>query len=436
MTTGEKQAPTPASTADESVEALAASVGVLSFGTLEPRTSTEDSSDADRQAEGAPEPTAPRRIASPDESADEHRLAGIPAVTPTRLREQTPPWSPRLVSAPMTIEVGTRPDDDADEVDWTWPAPPESEVLTEEPYSGRCRVGEPGSMTRVKPSTRIKLAGPHRPDSVVDAGEVSAALALGAVSVKGASHHHTGIPRQDAYAFGIEGDWLVAAIGDGVSEGHMSHLAADRAVNVAVSETKKALALRQNPQSIDWARISQLTREAVRALGVQMALGSSTRPTGVTVSQPSDRAIARKLATTCDILIARTSNDPHTGLAVTRVQVSGDGSFYILDPERGWGLLGIGKDTDGAQIDNSVVPLPMDPGEPTVTHWDLLPGQAAIVCTDGFGDVIGRGALPVGRYLFAEWQRPIDTTRLLRTSSFINMNADDDRTAVILWAAS
>lgn len=401
----------------ESADALAVSIGILAPDVLGPEASATD---AGATSGGTEETTT----------------VGIPETAPINRR----PDSSAASSPNHIATTHTRPEAIDDEygsqaVDWTRPAPPEFEIIDEPPYEGRVRVGEPGSMIRITPSVRTKIAGPHRPDSVVDAGRVSPALSLGAVSVKGASHHHTSLPRQDAYAFGVEGDWLVVAVGDGVSEGHMSHLAADRAVGVAVSETKKSLALGDGPLSIDWVRVSQAIREAVRSLGVQLASGASGKLTDTTAEQPSDRAIAKQLATTCDVLVARTSPNDDGCLPLVRVQISGDGSFYILDPQRGWGLLGMGKDADGAQIDNSVVPLPMDPGEPTVTRWALEPGQAAIVCTDGFGDVIGRGALPVGRYLFEEWQQPLDTTELLQTASFINMNADDDRSAVILWAA-
>ena len=142
------------------------------------------------------------------------------------------------------------------------------------------------------------------------------------------------------------------------------------------------------------------------------------------------------MSTTCDLLITPIARKDDS-LRVWRVRISGDGSLYVLDPVQGWGLLDSGKDPASSTVDNSVGdPLPIGGEHPDVESWELCPGQVIILCTDGFGDVIGEGARPVGRYLFDAWQQPLDTTQLLFTSSFVNTNADDDRTAAIVWATA
>lgn len=314
---------------------------------------------------------------------------------------------------------------------WIRPAPPNDISVSQGPYRGRPQVGDVGGMLRVMPSVRSKLSGSHVPDSVVDAGVLSDSVSIGVVSIKGASHHLSATPRQDSYAIGTDESWAVIAIADGVSEGKLSHVAATDAARVTVAESLRALTA-STPDLIDWRDVADKAREAVRALGLRRA---QQQAGGVDPAPDiSDRTIARIMATTCDVLI--TPVERREGLLrVWRIRIAGDGSFYVLDPSRGWGLLNSGKDTASSTIDNSVSdPLPLGGDNPDVEYWDLAPGQAAVLCTDGFGDVIGEGARPVGRYLFDAWQLPLDTVQLLWSASFVNTNADDDRTATIVWA--
>ncbi|WP_165444610.1 protein phosphatase 2C domain-containing protein [[Pseudopropionibacterium] massiliense] len=325
------------------------------------------------------------------------------------------------------------PVDTREKLRWMRPAAPDDISVQEGVYRGRVQVGDVGAMLRILPSVGSKLAGAFVPDSIVDSGIVSDSVSIGVVSIKGASHHLSGIPRQDAYAIGSDDSWVVIGIADGVSEGKLSHVAASEATRVAVTEAVRALAA-SDPADVSWSEVGRKVREAIRTLGkrrAQQQVGPDD-----TVQEISDRTIARLMSTTCDLLITPNARKDDS-LRVWRVRISGDGSLYVLDPVQGWGLLDSGKDPASSTVDNSVSdPLPIGGEHPDVESWELRPGQVIILCTDGFGDVIGEGARPVGRYLFDAWQQPLDTTQLLYTSSFVNTNADDDRTAAIVWATA
>lgn len=387
-----------------------------------------------REAQAAP--PAPDDYAT---DASGSTAASASVLTPVELEpsNERAPVPTVAVLVDPTVDptlVDPRPFDPAlaVEVTWTFPGPSDATLIADGPYAGRVQAGEIGAMLRILPSVRSKLAGAHVPDSVVDAGVVSPSVSVGAVSVKGPSHHQSGSPRQDAYAFASSDDWVVMAIADGVSEGRLSHVAADKAATVAATEALRLLSSGL-PDDLDWSAVTAKCRDAVRALGVRRA--SQQAAADQPFVEPSDRQIAGIMATTCDLLITPTQRTAGS-LRITRVRVSGDGSFYILDPAKGWGVVGRGKDTGSSTVDNSVLPLPLDTGAPIVTSWELHPGQAAVLCTDGFGDVIGEGARPVGRYLSEAWRRPLDTSALLHSASLVNTNADDDRTAAIVWATA
>lgn len=316
---------------------------------------------------------------------------------------------------------------------WTYPGPSNSEIVKDGFYRGRFQVGEVGGMLRVLPRVGTRLSGSHVPDSVVEAGVLSPSISVGAVSIKGASHHNgDGLsPRQDSYTVGKNANWIVFCVADGVSSGSLSHVAATEASKTGVWETLNAL--KQNdPGMIDWEIVGEAIRESVRSLGLRLAY----RQVGDLVPLPevTDTDIAKIMSTTCELLVSPTERRNGV-LRVYRIRITGDGSFYILDRELGWNRIGAQKFSDSQLINNAVSnPLPMHGAPPQIDTWDLRPGQAAVLCTDGFGDVIGRGSLPPGRFLFEQWQNPRDTVGLLSSASFININADDDRTAAIVWA--
>lgn len=308
---------------------------------------------------------------------------------------------------------------------WVLPSATDHVVATAGFYNGSALVGDPASMQRIVPNVLNSVGGGHHPDTVVDAGRVSDDLFVGAASVRGASHHYAQTPRQDAYALIVSGHWVIAAIADGVGAARYSHQAATGAVTAAVQETERELA--RNTVSIDWEGVARRTRERVQHNSTRVIMHGTEGP------NPSDRALASQMATTCDVLVAPTTRSLDGVLPVTWVRISGDSSLFVLDPVRGLGTVHQGKCLDSALIDNSVIPLPLDPGPPIVRSYNLEPDQTVILCTDGIGEVIETGESPVARYLYERWSKPRSKLELLQSMSFVNKNADDDRTAVILW---
>ncbi|WP_169817755.1 protein phosphatase 2C domain-containing protein [Rhodococcoides kroppenstedtii] len=318
---------------------------------------------------------------------------------------------------------------------WHKPGPAATEAITHGQYEGRVAVGDMGEMHRIVPRILPHLRGGHRPEAMVDSGFASEGLYVGAVSVRGPGHHQLGAPRQDHYAIGTEGDWFIGVVADGVSEGALSHLGAERAAFAAMTEIRSRI---RGPGlgAQDWPAISEACRVAVRATALQLVGRHIVDADGAPVAPEtvSDRTLATHVATTCDVVVCELRADSAGNRTFTRATICGDGSAYLLSPQDGWQRIGAGKSNELGEIDNSLTPLPLDPGPPRVTVAALAAGQALVLCTDGFGDLIETGSRPVGRYLFERWSRPLDAAGLLQSASFLNKNADDDRTAVILWA--
>lgn len=226
------------------------------------------------------------------------------------------------------------------ETQWTLPGATDAVEVLDGYYAGRSQAGNVGPMLRISPSIRSRQFGAYVPDSVVDAGVVSDSVSIGVVSIKGASHHLKGDPRQDAYAIASDDSWVVIAIADGVSEARMSHLSAAEASRVAANESLRALAAAHDPADADWQAVGTKSRSAIRTLGQRLA----QQQAGSGSAQPdvSDRLIAGILATTCDVLAVPARRIDGL-LRAWRVRIAGDGSFYVIDPNRGGPLSTVGR---------------------------------------------------------------------------------------------
>lgn len=376
-----------------------------------------DPGSVEAEPAAAPEQTAP----PPPE--------GVNTVAGTGL----PPLSD--LGRPSDRDIAVFPDDF--EHLWVVPAAVEVHTLDVQPVGGWPAVGDPGAQPTIRQSIwGHSDPGGHRADHVVDSGWVGRRAHVAAASVRGTGHFHYDQPRQDSYSLAVEGPWLIVVVADGVSEGHYSHLAADRATRTTSNALRRHLA---NPdatsEDIDWTAISQEVRVAVRRFAINV-LQPSRDGVRTPDDEIDDRDLARHMATTCEILLVNSEPCDDGSLACWRVVLAGDGSCYLLDPYRGWLGIEFGHDPDAQQIDLSVTPFPVDAGQPRVLRGYVAPGQAVLMCTDGLGDLIGRGARPVGRYLHKQWQQPCRPAVFLDTLSVLNVNGSDDRTAVMVWAVA
>ncbi|MEZ2188628.1 protein phosphatase 2C domain-containing protein [Corynebacterium sp. CCM 9204] len=318
-----------------------------------------------------------------------------------------------------------------DSFEWLRPGLPSYSTIQSGLLTGRIVVGEGGDNSRVLPSFTTKFPSANISDSSVDVGIINNQLSAGAVSVKGTLHHVSGMPRQDAYNIASSEDWTVLVIADGVSAGNYSHYAALAAVR-AISGRALTMLNTSSPDKVEWSEVGRFGKNAVVEESRKQLISRKPSKTAE-IQRMSLRQIARLMATTCDMLIVP-NRENYEATPVWRVQFAGDSSLYLIDPDRGWCCISKGKSETAGLVDNSLsTPMPIGGDNTVVTRYMLDKGQSAILCTDGFGDVIDTGARPVGRFLFEAWKNPITTENLLRTASFANINADDDRTAAIVW---
>lgn len=292
-----------------------------------------------------------------------------------------------------------------------------------DPYtSGFPSVGDPGGQTAVVPILGTGTTG--IPDSLVDVATCGPWEVRGCSS-RGMSHRYLGTPRQDAFALAADGSWVVAAVCDGVSSGKESHVAADTA---ARSICKLVLDALGRDGTVDWGMVSQrVSRRIIEEARYRQLVDLS----GITDPLEVLRVVREVMSTTAVVAVVSQHEGDDGTLAGELAVIAGDSGAYRLSPEGVIPLLG-GKDDEGTFTSGSVRPLP-GPVRPQVIRFDIEPGEAVLLVSDGVGDPLGDGDSALGRMLATSWSTPPPIGRFLDEVNFLMRTYDDDRTAVGLW---
>lgn len=290
------------------------------------------------------------------------------------------------------------------------------------PRVAQFQVGEAGSAAEVEGLPAMLLA--QQPDTMIDAGVVGA-LTIRAASVRGAGHRYDATPRQDDFCLGTggaRGEFLVAAVADGVSAGPRSHLAARVAVRLGVQLLTQAMDA--GPASaIDWDELV-----GTIAGHVLLQARKDRGDDGLDA-----RGAAAIMASTAAFVIVPVERDP-SGVRTCVVVPIGDTSVWVLRAGGTWESVTPVKNEGAAVASSAVFALPLLPATSIVPLSAVLaPGDALFVLTDGVGDPLGEGVGEVGRALATAWATPPNRYEFAAQVDLARRSHTDDRTAVGIW---
>lgn len=323
---------------------------------------------------------------------------------------------------------------------WVSPEPYIVTTLTKGAFAGFDAIGEAGSLPRTRPFPADQFEPVHRPDFVADMVNFNG-LNAAAASLRGFSHFSTRTVRQDSYALHADEEtgFLIGVIADGVSQGKYSQRLADHVCGVGIIAVQNAMRSADPSDrlgSADWTELVEeivnLSRKFVRS---QPDLHPRDKRRGDLMDPHlvPDKTWATQMATTFDILLVHAIPDASGNRPFAHICAAGDSSAYVLDPERGWAPMSIGKDQSNDLASNEVIALPLNPGVPSVQIGLLEPGQALVTMTDGIGDHMALGRSPLAGYLHKRWQKTVNALAFAESVGFVSFQADDDRTALIMW---
>jgi len=297
-------------------------------------------------------------------------------------------------------------------------------------------IGDPGrAHAEVRPLLRTDPA--HPPDTTVDHGSVRD-LEIRAASVRGLSHRQNGIPRQDAYGFGVTAgqDWLVAVVADGVSAGHLSHEAASFVARRGPREVVRRLDDGTEAAELPWHEIFTGLAATILTEGTRSLRRSD--PERYATDPPTETDVAAAMATTATFLVCETGYQRH-GLRHVYVAWTGDSPAWAIAPDGAWTSLSAVKG-EGEEVGSSRVvalpKVPRDPGGLPYQEHMLDHRSTLLLMTDGTGDPIAEARGEVAAQLAEWWQRPPAPLAFADQVGFGRRSYDDDRTVVAIWPAS
>jgi hypothetical protein len=259
------------------------------------------------------------------------------------------------------------------------------------------------------------------PDTVLD-GWSSDAFTVRLASVRGASHRYRGQPRQDhvetfCMPYGeAAGEAVVFAVADGVSNCAHGELGSLFAVRGAIHSLRQQTAAARLP---DWAAV---LNTAVRFM-------QNGAETFLRVPNPGLRELADLMATTlvCGVVW---SSPRGICAAVAR---AGDSGAWALGGQDYRPLFAPKRGADDAVLPSGVAALPRIPARIPEARFELMPHEALLVGTDGFGDPLGDGTGEIGQ-LFARWlATPPPPRGFAHLLDFSRDNFDDDRALLAIW---
>lgn len=312
-----------------------------------------------------------------------------------------------------------------------------------EPYGG-FRIGDPGSHGEVLPRLTAP-AGEHggygnfpvptcpgwrKPDTVFD-GARHGPLTVRAASTRGDGHRHAGTPRQDDYCLYGTDEWLVAAVADGVSQGELSHLAAEAAAETGCHALATQLRAGTAPRLID---CEVVLRDSAKAV-VRAVHQSLARETGETEVLPLG-TVARLASAAVVYAVVPVAAEPDATRQALLLWV-GDVTAWTLSDAKGWLPLTALKADGGRQVvSGTTAALPLLGRESWHRAYvTLTAGEAVLLMTDGVGDALGDGTGDVGAALHTAWRRPPEPHAFAAQVDFQRSTFTDDRTVVGIWTS-
>jgi serine/threonine protein phosphatase PrpC len=263
----------------------------------------------------------------------------------------------------------------------------------------------------------------HLPVGATPSGLAADGVRLGdlevrAASVVGSGHRcqEPAVARQDAYALGrtADGEHLVVAIADGVSQSEHADLAARVAVNAAVRELTE-LVEKAGSLAID------ATELYLKVAGEMIGTG---RARGI-----QDREVCAILITA--VIPARPEPDGTRSLWASWI---GDVSLWISRDGRLHRTTG--QDKDGLDRNALHAVLPFNPDQVQQCRFPLYPDDRVVLLTDGVSDSLTSIDAAM-EYFTRQWAGPPPhPAAFLHSLCYDGPSETDDRTAVVVWCGS
>jgi serine/threonine protein phosphatase PrpC len=256
-------------------------------------------------------------------------------------------------------------------------------------------LGRPSAAALAPPRLRARGEGStaaYRAD-----GGSAGTLTMRAASVAGVRHRLAGDEVEDAYAWLVAGDAVVAVIADGVGSREGSSVTSRAAAGAAAAVAGEALAEGRDTEDACWS--------AVAAANEAVAGDTGATTLVVAVVDGAGRAVLGRV---------------------------GDSTAFVLEGGA-WTELWGGDAGDDTVATTATSALPSEDPDVERARAELSPGAALVLVTDGIGDPLRDGPTTVAPAFADGLARPPSPLALALLADFSRLGCHDDRTIVGLW---
>lgn len=287
--------------------------------------------------------------------------------------------------------------------------------------------------------TKLPLSGPPD-DLIVRNGTYGRFAAIGG-SVRGTMHRPRAELNDDAFTIhGVEHPdfeepmYLVAVIADGVGSSEYSSFSSRIYVEAAarwISHELKAFGSGALDQLA--ARLNEPESQFLIDVAEQVR-GSYKLPMPDWVRQhpniPPANTDDNEIQCTLTFAVVDLQTDDHGNVLIGAIGDSPamqivDGDLVVLHP----------KVSENDEIYSTATQVAIGATSLELMKATVQPGSPLILMTDGVGNFLKfRGTTPLGKFIATAWCTPVDHFQFIRDLSFNIRGADDDRTALVLWA--
>lgn len=269
-------------------------------------------------------------------------------------------------------------------------------------------------------------------DIVCDIGRV-ADIFVAAASQRGNKHRITATACQDAFytrstACESGPNFMVAAIGDGLSSAEHASYSSRRATQLVVDQiVRKLEQVTAFPTSAEVESIIDTAiTTAAREILDWRPIDFGTPTTSAFTDQPNS------LGTTLTIAVLPASIEGES--RPFTVATIGDSPTFLLREGRWQRPTPHEEPTELVTTKTDAFPAT---ASTNIIHSRINNGEALLLTTDGLGNFIENGGQPLalGTFLAEQWIQPVDMISFVNHVNVDLATADDDRAAIMIWVS-
>lgn len=247
-------------------------------------------------------------------------------------------------------------------------------------------------------------------------------------SLRGSYHSDDGLPRQDAFATFVSGDWTGFVLLDGVSSAAESHVGSSFLAQSFERLFNTHFPNGPSSEELAWTNLRTSLSQHLVSMFVSKEKQAGREPDGDVGALRAEAL--RRFGTTTEALFVRSEITNGSDSEFVYARLAGDGSLYSISQNA------ISCLTSGDALPNfpkgPVGALPAFDGEALILTGSIQPQTTLVLVTDGIGDHIDTCELLRDNLVSLSQDSTVSHEAIVKFLGFKCPEAGDDRTIAMV----